>query len=212
MENKKCPICENSFPATTDYFYMMGNGKLFTYCKPCASRKADEWQKNNHDKMLIHFDKENKKPSKIKIKRELSKKRRLRGEDRKWQQNNKDKVRAYNQKYGDKRHKITKEEWRSCKNYFDNQCAYCGLPLSEHFIQFKRKTILGDFHKEHITDKGSPFLDNCIPSCKSCNSSKWKFDMEEWYLDQPFFKQERLNKINKWRYEDYKGFIERYEN
>jgi 5-methylcytosine-specific restriction endonuclease McrA len=199
MENKKCPICENSFPATTDYFYMMGNGKLFTYCKPCASKKADEWQKNNHDKMLVHFDKENKKPSKIKMKRELSKKRRLRGEDKIWQQNNKEKIKEYNKKYKNKRHNITKEEWDYCLEYFNHQCAYCGI--TEEKAKEKYKQYL---HKEHVDHNGNSTIDNCVPACKSCNSLKWTMELIFWYKQQEFFNQARLEKIYKWINGDYK--------
>jgi len=62
---------------------------------------------------------------------------------------------------------------------------------------------LGDLHKEHIDDNGKDDLSNCIPSCKSCNSSKWKFDFEDWYKKQKFFTEERYNKIIKWLKEDY---------
>ena len=38
-------------------------------------------------------------------------------------------------------------------------------------------------------------IDNIIPACKRCNSSKCATEMLSWYKRQPFFNHERLNKI-----------------
>lgn len=63
-------------------------------------------------------------------------------------------------------------------------------------------------HKEHVIDDGSNKLDNCVPACKDCNGHKWEYPLENWYNDNnPFFSQEKLDKINKWTNEDYKLYI-----
>lgn len=103
-----------------------------------------------------------------------------------------------------KNHNITDEEWIACKEYFNNECAYCGLPLREHWIMYSGNKILGDFHKEHINDNGSNDLSNCIPSCKSCNSQKWETPFEQWYnKNNPRYTKEKFKKILKWKQKDY---------
>ena len=66
------------------------------------------------------------------------------------------------------------------KKYFNNECAYCGLPLSEHYFTRKGVTKLGDFHKEHVDHEGLNDLSNCVPSCSECNSEKNKKIFEKW--------------------------------
>jgi 5-methylcytosine-specific restriction endonuclease McrA len=67
---------------------------------------------------------------------------------------------------------------------------------------------LSDFHKDHVIHKGSNKLDNCIPACKSCNSSKWKSKFEDWYSENNVvFNIDRYNKILKWLEEDYEQYI-----
>lgn len=124
-----------------------------------------------------------------------------------FQQNNKDKVKLYNKKHQHKNHNITDVEWINCKNYFNNTCAYCGLPLDQHWVPYAGKMILSDFHKEHLVHDGSNKLKNCVPACKSCNSQKWGFTFNEWYNpSNPRYDLEKYYKICKWVKEDYKKF------
>jgi 5-methylcytosine-specific restriction endonuclease McrA len=126
-----------------------------------------------------------------------------------WQRNHPDKIRGYNRDRNlHKKHEISEQEWESCKNYFNYRCAYCGLPIEEHFVKYKGKIFIGDFHRDHVNDEGNNDLSNCIPACKSCNTSKHIHHLEEWYNENnPNFNQERLDKINKWLDEDYKKYI-----
>lgn len=149
--------------------------------KEKVSIKVKKWVKNNQER-----DKENYKE---------------------WQNNNKDKIKEYNKNRQHKNHKITIQEWESCKTYFVHRCAYCGLPIEEHYINRKGVVKLGDFHKEHVDHFGKGNLQNCVPSCRTCNSRKWKYNMEEWYRQQEFFSEEKLNKIYQWINTDYKVFI-----
>ena len=65
---------------------------------------------------------------------------------------------------------LTVEEWNLIKEKFDNKCCYCGKekPLAkEHFVALS---------------KGGEFtINNIVPSCKSCNSSKGAKLFIEWY-------------------------------
>lgn len=131
-----------------------------------------------------------------------------REKQRNFQKKHPDKIKIYGEKRNAKNHKISQKEWKSCKEYFNNCCAYCGLPISQHF--YTRKGIIkqGDFHKEHYDDNGANDLSNCIPSCGSCNSKKWKHPFEEWYIpSNPVFSLDRLKRINQWLNKDYKLYI-----
>jgi len=108
-----------------------------------------------------------------------------------------------------KKHDITEMEWEECKKYFNHRCAYCGLPIEEHFKKFKGELKWFDFHKEHVDHTGNNDLSNCIPSCHRCNSSKHDLDFEYWYKEiSDNFTYERLNKIHKWLSKDYLKFKE----
>lgn len=116
---------------------------------------------------------------------------------REWSKRNPEFVRAKAQKQRAKRKNLvatlTKEEWAKCKNYFkDSQgkihCAYCDKAL-------KRAT------QDHVipVNKGGGYtMENIIPACGSCNSSKQDHNMEEWYRKQEYFDEERLSKIYKY--------------
>lgn len=202
------PNDENDwFPCTEEYFHKNKSSPdgLYPYCKTCNSKKNSEWSKNNHDKKLIYWRKEYGTPKRRESYRRCSKNQRESGYRKEWEQNNPDKMKKYQEnrkQHGN--HKITTKEWKSCKDYFNNQCAYCGLPLNQHYNKYKGEVRLTDFHKEHVNHEGANDLSNCIPSCKTCNTSKHQFNMEEWYKSNHNFNEERLDKIYKWLEEDYK--------
>ena len=75
-------------------------------------------------------------------------------------------------------------EWQIIKKYFDNKCAYCGIEkflTQEHFIPVKKM--------------GGYTIENIIPACMRCNSSKSSKDCDQWYLLQEFYNEDRKNKI-----------------
>lgn len=70
-------------------------------------------------------------------------------------------------------------------NAFGRHCAYCG-------------DAEADLHIEHfypISKGGAHCRSNIVPACPSCNYSKFNHDPFWWYRQQPFFCQERLDKI-----------------
>lgn len=194
---KICSICGECFPCTEEYFYKNKTSKegLFPYCKECTKQKTVNWMKNpnNRDKYLDIKRKNNKREKhKMEIKSAFER-RKKEGYMLNYQRNNKDKIRKYTLNRQNKNHNISKEEWELCKAYFNYSCAYCGMTEKDHKEIFKTQ-----LHKEHVDHEGSNDLDNCIPSCKSCNSQKWKFSLEEWYTIQDFFSFDRFNKIKEW--------------
>ena len=67
---------------------------------------------------------------------------------------------------------------------FDHGCAYCGAD--------------GDLQIEHvipISKGGEHHLGNVVPACQRCNYSKATADALEWYRGQPWFSEDRWQKV-----------------
>jgi hypothetical protein len=123
-----------------------------------------------------------------------------------WSQKNPEKWKKYNENH--RQHDITTKEWEECLKFFNNTCAYCGLPLEQHIASRNGKEFIMKFHKEHVDDEGYNDLRNAVPACRSCNSSKHQFSLDEWHLKQKFFSMDRYIKITWWINEGYKNYIE----
>lgn len=200
IEYKLCSMCEQWKICTLEFFYANKSNKsdgLNPYCIPCTGKKNLQWQYDNYDRWKAIVSKNDKTERKRKLHREVERKRRGEGKSKEWYENNKDKHKEMMQKRENKLsefRKPTSSEWKYIKKYFYNTCAYCGLTEERHRIDFDQQ-----LHKEHIIDihnDSSPKgLDNLIPSCKTCNSSKHDRDMEEWFQERDFFSKERLEKI-----------------
>lgn len=64
----------------------------------------------------------------------------------------------------------TATQWRHLLASYHGQCVYCGAPATV---------------RDHITPlsrKGSDDIDNIVPACKPCNSSKWAKSVLVWML------------------------------
>jgi len=208
METKKvCSKCYRELPATTEYFHKNKYGKqgLQSVCKECryesnkekASEYFKEYYAENRQKLLIYqkrFREENEnqvketqkqyyKKNKEKVK-EKSKEYRLQNHEsvlryqkiyrKKYNRENKEMCNIHTQRRIARKKllpsNLTFEQWENTKDYFGNRCAYCGkeLPLTqEHLIP--------------VSKGGGYTVNNIIPSCQSCNSSKHSKDFFEWY-------------------------------
>ena len=203
VDHKLCKECENWIPCNNDYFYRNKSNAIdgyHPYCKKCTNEKSKKWQTQNYDKYQKWFTERNKNRGddyyeKVNKKWNKENEERIKETLRKWQLENKDKLKEYREfRIMNKKHDISKEEWESCKDYFDNSCAYCGMTESEH-----RKIHKQDLHKEHVVHDGANDLSNCVPACKSCNSSKKQFSLMEWYnKENANFCENKLCKINDW--------------
>jgi hypothetical protein len=211
--HKLCNFCWEWLPCIEENFYPNNKNKqdgLYPYCIECTKIKSTKWQNDNHEKYLKIREKyRSQEPFKI-LNREFSKVSRLEGKQKEYIKNNPEKSRKYSSdRYYHKKHKISNKEWLACKEYFNNSCCYCDLEADKHFVKYRGELRKQDLHKEHFDDDGKNDLSNCIPSCQSCNSSKWKFTFKEWYnKNNPNFTQERYDKILKWINEDYKKYKE----
>jgi hypothetical protein len=213
IEYKFCSDCNEWLPMTSENYYKNNKSPdgFNPYCKEDTKRRSKQWQQVDNRKRYLSnkkiYNKEINQMDKYKkIYREHARDQRESGYYREYQQKNTDKFSLYSKdKRENKTHKITDDQWENCKNYFNYRCAYCELPIEEHYINYRGNIQLGDFHKEHVDDEGSNDISNCIPSCKICNSSKHTSSLEEWYNeDNPNFTHERLDRIHKWLVEDYK--------
>ncbi|UUV25958.1 MULTISPECIES: HNH endonuclease [Lysinibacillus] len=169
-------------------------------CKDCAKKRTAAWVKNNPEKRKEYIKRDNAKEN-SKLRRKKKNTEYLNdGTFKKWQMNNKDKLTSYRLKRQQhKTHTITNEEWKVCKEFFNNKCAYCGLHIDNHFNRYGGELKWSDFHKEHVDHNGSNGIENCVPSCKMCNSNKWTYKLEEWYNDgNEIYDKSRQDKIYKW--------------
>lgn len=85
---------------------------------------------------------------------------------------------------------ISIDEWTQALEYFDYSCAYCG----------KVDELTLD-HIVPLSANGEHAIFNVVPACKSCNSSKCARQLDEWYKQQKYFDELKLERILKWRNE-----------
>ncbi len=216
MESKQCSICKENKPLS-DYYQQKKNSKIrgdYIYynpeCKECTNSRTRKWQNENKEKKLA-YQKKFMKTRNYRItetKTRLTLHRKIYYKE--YQRENKDKFKEYSEQH--RNHNITETEWIACKDYFNNECAYCGLRIDDHFITRNEKQIKTDFHKEHVDHNGNDDLSNCVPSCKSCNSKKWQHSLEEWYVPENEFHngftERRLERIHRWLNDDHKQYKE----
>lgn len=86
----------------------------------------------------------------------------------------------------------THQQWKETVIYFGGECAYCGRTM-------KKGERLTRDHLVPVAEGGTTCQSNIVPACGCCNSSKGKREWHEWFMTQPFFSQERMNRIFKWR-------------
>jgi hypothetical protein len=198
---KLCNKCEDWHPLNEEYFYK--NNKSLDgfnpYCKNYMLNRylanRDEFDKKRLEHARKHPEQNRESVRKYR-KKNLNK---VSTRQKEWRQNNPDRIREYNKdRTMNKKHEITDQEWFDCLDFFNNSCAYCGLTEQKQIELFGEQ-----FHKEHVIHNGSNYIDNCVPSCTSCNTSKHDSEFNEWYnKNNPNFTQKRLNKIIKWMTEE----------
>ncbi|WP_051567233.1 HNH endonuclease [Priestia flexa] len=209
IEHKKCSVCNEWKPMNNDYFYKNKSNSVdgfHPYCKKCVVNKSKEWRKipENREKALISQRKDNAKQHRKEQKRLYGQKRRESGEYKQWQRDNKDKITQYRLIRTNKKHDISLKEWEACKRYFNDSCAYCGLEEIRHKNMFNQQ-----LHREHVEHEGANDISNCVPSCKTCNSEKHVYNLEDWYTeDNEKYSKERSERIIKWLEGDYKISVE----
>jgi len=204
VDHKLCSECNTYKPSTIEYYYKNDKNSidgLHNRCIECEIKKAAQWKKDNPEKFAISQARIEAKLERKLSNRKRAEKQRKEGKQQIWQKNNPEKMKQYTLNH--RNHDISTKEWQACLKFFDNKCAYCGISLEEHLEKYKQQ-----LHKEHVDHNGYNDVRNCVPACRSCNDKKWAFPMEEWYNEQEYFSEDKLNKINMWCKEDYKQYIE----
>ena len=220
MMNKKCTKCKKDLPATTEYFNKDKHTKcgLSSWCRECKKQyKLDNKEKIKISKKKYReFNKEKIKEKdkkyysdnieKIKSRQKqyrYKNKERISKQYKVYYQTNKQHKKEYLKQYvlknkekfrikNLKRYSLKKslpstltiEQWKEIKSKFNNKCAYCGreLPLAqEHFIP--------------LSKGGEYTVNNIIPACKSCNSSKNDSDFFNWYPTYRYYSEKRERNI-----------------
>lgn len=198
VEYKKCGWdCNDWYPMTEEYFYKNKSSKVDgynPYCKNCTIERTRKWREENPEKTIEQGKTRRAKNGDYvrSYNREYNRKNRDKQavQQRDWRIVNKNIL----GKYVKRKHDITDAEWLECLYYFDFTCAYCGLSEEEHYL-----SVGTQFHQEHVIHDGNNYIDNCVPACKICNSSKHNIDFNNWYNENnPIFSKQRMNKITKW--------------
>ena len=78
--------------------------------------------------------------------------------------------------------------------FFEWKCAYSG----EKFSNNNKENDRSIDHIIPLSKGGENEIWNCVPIKMNYNSSKNANDMLEWYKQQEFYSEERLNKIYEW--------------
>ncbi len=89
---------------------------------------------------------------------------------------------------------ISKDQWLEMMNYFNWCCAYSG----EYLGGKENQNIRSIDHIIALDNEGLNEIWNCVPMIKSYNISKLNRNMEDWYIKQFYFNEERLEKIYAW--------------
>ena len=214
-EEKYCTGCETWKLMDLDNFYNGSytlNDGFHPQCKECAKEKAKINKRNNKERYSEYDRQYRNRDNNKEIMNERS---------RQWMIDNREYSKNYieawrkseggriwcnaytNDRSKQHLHKISEKEWIDCKTYFNNCCAYCGMPLELH------KEIVGqDLHKEHKDHDGANDLSNCVPACRLCNSTKHDKNFDDWYnKSNPNYTKVRYNKIIRWTTKDHKKYL-----
>lgn len=208
---KKCSKCGKWLVASEVNFH---RGKRYKYglssqCKECANKRSKQWYKVNREKKL-EYDKrwqQANRSRKVENNKQWYEKY-----GKQYYENNKEKV-AENQKRYHQSPKgqvvefnktqrrrikeeqqgdgITKDQWLEMMKFFDWKCAYSGETLT--------KDTRSIDHIVPLNSNGDNMIWNLVPMTRSLNSSKQDKDMLEWYREQDFYSEDRLEKIYKWQ-------------
>ena len=199
---KHCKECFDLLPMNEKYFSKQRK-YLSGMCKTCKS-EYDRNHKNANKDYYREYNKNYREKNREKI-NEYTRRYHKENKDkaREYRQKNKERIKKYRRKYLQENLEIyrtynqerrarkrtlistfTASQWNECLEYFNQSCAYCG-----------DTNRLEQEHVIPVTKGGHYTLDNIIPACKSCNSSKHNKLLEEWYFAHEKYSEKRLDKI-----------------
>ena len=204
---KVCSKCGKLLVAYNGNFGKEKRGKygFKSRCKECIKEyyednkehikeKSKEWHEDNKE-YYKEWRENNKEYIKEKNKEYYENNKEHRNKKSKeWYENNPDKIFNRNNKrrlleetQGDG---ISKDQWLEMMKFFDWKCAYSGIMLDKDNRSID--------HIIPLSKGGEHEIWNCVPMHRKYNTSKKDNNMLEWYQQQEFYSEERLNKIYEW--------------
>lgn len=84
---------------------------------------------------------------------------------------------------------FTKKDIEDCLDFFGHECAYSGVPLTKGYSLD---------HVMPLSKGGANEIHNIVPCLDIVNIRKATTDWELWYVEQPYYSQERHAKIKQW--------------
>ena len=175
---KKCTECEEWKPCTNEYFKKEKRNKIIgleSKCKECVKKRERKYYKKNREKN-----------------RERLKKYRATPQGQISEFNHRIRTRLRKELQGDG---ITAEQWLEMMKYFNWECAYSDEYIGGH----NKQNIRSIDHIVPLSKGGVHEIWNLVPMYKDYNSSKGNKDFLEWYKEQPFYSEDRLQKIYEWQ-------------
>jgi len=212
---KKCNTCGKELPVTREFFYQNKKSKdgFIGQCKMCAAeyyKKYSEMHKEEKKEKDKKYREKNRELLAERTRRyyaqntkRILERRKQLGFDmtayqRKWRLNNPEKKRATDQRRRARKKQLpatlTIEQWKIIKEYFNNQCAYCGQSedlQQDHFIP--------------LSKGGEYTLNNIVPACRRCNEIKNNSIFFKWYPKYKYYSKKREKTILNFLGYDEKG-------
>lgn len=187
--HKMCNKCREVLPKESFPLYSTGKDGYASKCKPCKSQQA-------RDSYDPGKEKERTKPF---LEQRYAQKKiyyyanRVKLSEQKKEYRKTDNAKIIKQYSNEKRRtakqaleaNFTKRQWQSCQAHFNNRCCYCG----------GKQDIMSMDHFIPLSKGGEWTVNNIVPSCMSCNSSKRQRDFFKWYPKQTFYSKQREQKI-----------------
>ena len=211
---KKCTCCGRWLVASTVNFPRNKDGRdgLRSQCKECTNKKRKQYRETNKNKIKQYREDNKEKILEYRKQYYQDNKEKIAEQQKQYHEDNKEKIAEYKKQYyqtpqgqvaifnsRQRRRKkkeqqgtgITPDQWLEMMKFFDWRCAYAGKRLTD-----KTRSI---DHIVPLDAGGDNMIWNCVPMTRSLNSSKSTKDMIEWYKEQSFYSEARLEKIYKWQ-------------
>jgi 5-methylcytosine-specific restriction endonuclease McrA len=173
---KQCNSCFEIKPAKEFYVEKYSANGLLGHCISCDKKRQDAFRAKRR-KPLIRKDPEIIKENRRKIKARYKKSIKGKLANTLAQHRRKATLKSVESK------NYTPTQVSARFTEFDNQCVYCGS---------KEKITIDHFIP--ISKFGADKIENIVPACIKCNSSKNNKSPEDWFRSKTFFE------IEKWQF------------